>query len=57
MTLRFGERDHEAHIAWCDEALTLLDGIPGERGIGATVPSQPLGSDADATDKSEARDD
>ena len=28
MTLRFGVRDREAHIAWCDEALELLDQIP-----------------------------
>lgn len=25
MTLSFGERDHEAHLEWCDEALRLLD--------------------------------
>jgi DNA-binding PadR family transcriptional regulator len=28
LTLRFGERDRAAHIAWCDEALTVLEGLP-----------------------------
>jgi PadR family transcriptional regulator AphA len=31
MTLRFGVRDREAHIAWCDEALELLDQIPTDK--------------------------
>jgi len=25
MTLSFGERDHQAHLEWCDEALQLLE--------------------------------
>jgi len=28
LTLRFGERDRAAHIAWCDEALAILEGLP-----------------------------
>jgi DNA-binding PadR family transcriptional regulator len=28
LTLRFGERDRAAHIAWCDEALAVLEGLP-----------------------------
>lgn len=28
LTLRFGERDRIAHIEWCDEALTVLEGLP-----------------------------
>ncbi len=28
MTLRYGQRDREALIAWCDEAIALLDSIP-----------------------------
>jgi DNA-binding PadR family transcriptional regulator len=28
LTLRFGERDRQAHIEWCDEALELLDRLP-----------------------------
>ncbi len=34
LTLRFGERDRAAHIAWCDEALAVLEGLPdaGSRG-------------------------
>jgi DNA-binding PadR family transcriptional regulator len=28
MTLRYGERDREALIAWCDEAFALLDQLP-----------------------------
>jgi DNA-binding PadR family transcriptional regulator len=30
LTLRFGVRDREAHIAWCDEALELLENMPDE---------------------------
>lgn len=30
LTLRFGELDHAAHIAWCDEALAILDELPNE---------------------------
>jgi DNA-binding PadR family transcriptional regulator len=29
LTLRFGERDRAAHIAWCDEALAALEGLEG----------------------------
>lgn len=34
LTLRFGEHDRAAHIAWCDEALALLERLPeaGSRG-------------------------
>ena len=40
MTLRFGVRDREAHIAWCDEALELLDQIPmDERADGNIQPA------------------
>ena len=28
MTLRFGERDRTAHIAWCDETLAVLAELP-----------------------------
>ena len=28
LTLRFGIRDREAHIAWCDEATELLEAMP-----------------------------
>ncbi len=28
LTLRFGERDRQAHIDWCDEALEMLDQLP-----------------------------
>jgi len=28
MTLRFGVRDREAHVEWCDEALELLEQLP-----------------------------
>ncbi|MCP5058617.1 MAG: PadR family transcriptional regulator [bacterium] len=28
LTLRFGERDRAAHIAWCDETLAVLDELP-----------------------------
>ena len=28
LTLRFGERDRAAHIAWCDETLAVLEGLP-----------------------------
>jgi PadR family transcriptional regulator AphA len=28
LTLRFGEIDRNAHIAWCDEALAVLEGLP-----------------------------
>jgi hypothetical protein len=28
LTLRFGEHDRTAHIAWCDEALEVLEGLP-----------------------------
>lgn len=28
LTLRFGERDRQAHIDWCDEALEILDQLP-----------------------------
>jgi DNA-binding PadR family transcriptional regulator len=28
LTLRFGELDRAAHIAWCDEALAVLEGLP-----------------------------
>ena len=31
LTLRFGERDRQAHIDWCDEALALLDQLPEPR--------------------------
>lgn len=38
MTLRFGERDHEAHLEWCDEALELLDqGVATQTDERATV--------------------
>ncbi len=30
LTLRFGERDRAAHIAWCDEALAVLEGLPDD---------------------------
>jgi DNA-binding PadR family transcriptional regulator len=30
LTLRFGIRDREAHIAWCDEALEMLENMPDE---------------------------
>lgn len=36
MTLSFGERDHEAHLEWCDEALRLLD-----QGASATKNADP----------------
>ena len=39
MTLRFGVRDREAHIAWCDEAIELLDGIPEEARAGGDTRS------------------
>ena len=40
MTLRFGVRDREAHIAWCAEALELLDQIPTDkRADGSTQPA------------------
>ena len=29
LTLRFGELDRAAHIAWCDEAMAVLEGLPG----------------------------
>jgi hypothetical protein len=28
LTLRFGEHDRTAHIAWCDEALAALEELP-----------------------------
>ncbi len=28
LTLRFGEHDRAAHIAWCDETLTVLEELP-----------------------------
>ena len=40
MTLRFGVRDREAHIAWCNEALELLDQIPtAKRDDGSAQPA------------------
>ena len=43
LTLRFGERDRAAHIAWCDEALAVLEGLPdagNEDGKGGNPPWQ-----------------
>lgn len=38
LTLRFGERDHAAHIAWCDEALAVLDTLPESEGDAEGTP-------------------
>lgn len=41
LTLRFGERDRTAHVAWCDEALAVLETLPaGERDTEGTSPWQ-----------------
>jgi DNA-binding PadR family transcriptional regulator len=34
LTLRFGEHDRAAHIAWCDEALAVLEGLQGGQSEG-----------------------
>ncbi|MBW2280705.1 MAG: PadR family transcriptional regulator [Deltaproteobacteria bacterium] len=35
LTLRFGEHDRAAHIAWCDETLAALETLPSAEGGGA----------------------
>jgi len=34
LTLRFGERDRAAHIAWCDDALAVLESLSDAGGEG-----------------------
>jgi PadR family transcriptional regulator AphA len=44
LTLRFGERDRQAHLEWCDEALELIDQLPDpsqEEGPGSRKTGEP----------------
>ncbi len=40
LTLRFGERDRQAHLEWCDEALALLEELP-DRAFAPSPPDAP----------------